>query len=125
MKGRRRTAVSGTLRLLAVCLALGGGLAIAPSSQAAVRHYWVAAVPTTWNAIPNGKDATLGTLYPPSDSSGDVVAAFAQTLDAFRHSYVLYYIPTGVPREGWHDIAVHVTRAGTYDVAARQRYFGG
>jgi VWFA-related protein len=81
--------------------------------------------PAAREALATAAARTGGTLYPPSESSGDVVAAFAQTLDAFRHSYVLYYIPTGVPREGWHDIAVHVTRAGTYDVAARQRYFGG
>ena len=41
---------------------------MAPVAQAAVRQYWVAAVPTTWNAVPNGKDATLGTVYPPSQT---------------------------------------------------------
>jgi FtsP/CotA-like multicopper oxidase with cupredoxin domain len=31
--------------------------ASAGTAEAAVRHEWVAAVPTTWNAVPNGHDA--------------------------------------------------------------------
>jgi FtsP/CotA-like multicopper oxidase with cupredoxin domain len=31
--------------------------ASASTAEAAVRHYWVAAAPTTWNAVPNGRDA--------------------------------------------------------------------
>jgi manganese oxidase len=31
--------------------------ASAGTAEAAVRHYWVAAAPTSWNAVPNGHDA--------------------------------------------------------------------
>ena len=40
-------------------------LATAPVASAQVREYWVAAVPTTWNMVPNGHDAIEGTLFQP------------------------------------------------------------
>ncbi len=68
---------------------------------------------------------TGGTFFPPSDDARDIPAAFKQTLEAFRHGYVLYFTPAGVPREGWHTLTVRVTKPGAYDVRARQGYFGG
>jgi FtsP/CotA-like multicopper oxidase with cupredoxin domain len=38
-------------------------LAAAPAGSAAVREYWVAAVPQTWNIVPNGRDAIAGMRY--------------------------------------------------------------
>jgi FtsP/CotA-like multicopper oxidase with cupredoxin domain len=36
----------------------------APAASAAVRQYWVAAVPAPhWNMVPNGRDAVMGTRY--------------------------------------------------------------
>jgi FtsP/CotA-like multicopper oxidase with cupredoxin domain len=43
-------------------------LAAAPVASAKVRHYWVAAAPTTWNAVPNGRDAIMGTRYDASQT---------------------------------------------------------
>ena len=43
-------------------------LAAAPVASGAVRHYWVAAAPVTWNAVPNGHDAIMGTRYDPSQT---------------------------------------------------------
>ena len=44
-------------RALAALLATGvAALAAAPSAGAATREYWVAAVPVTWNMVPNGFD---------------------------------------------------------------------
>lgn len=37
-------------------------------AQATVRHYWVAAVPNTWNIVPNGRDALMGESHPPSET---------------------------------------------------------
>jgi VWFA-related protein len=81
--------------------------------------------PAALDALAAAAARTGGVLYPPSDELQDVVEAFKQTLDAFRHSYVLYYSPTDVDPAGWHEISVRVTRPGTYDVQARQKYFGG
>jgi len=41
----------------------------------------------------------------------DAVAAFRTIFGDFRQSYLLRYTLRGVPRKGWHDISVSVTRA--------------
>ena len=56
------------------------------------------------------------------DSVGD---AFKRILNEYRTSYVLQYTPTGVPREGWHDLTVRVKRPGHLQVVARKGYWGG
>jgi FtsP/CotA-like multicopper oxidase with cupredoxin domain len=43
------------------------GLSTAPAG-AAVRHYWVAATPVSWNIVPNGRDAIMGVRYDPSET---------------------------------------------------------
>jgi FtsP/CotA-like multicopper oxidase with cupredoxin domain len=43
-------------------------LAAAPVASGAVRTYWVAAAPVTWNAVPNGHDAIMGTRYDPAQT---------------------------------------------------------
>jgi manganese oxidase len=40
----------------------------AAPAEAAVRHAWVAAVPTTWNIVPNGRDGIMGTTYEPAQT---------------------------------------------------------
>src|SRR5690348_12304047 len=40
-------------------------LAAAPVASAKTREYWVAAVPVTWNMVPNGHDAIDGTMFQP------------------------------------------------------------
>jgi FtsP/CotA-like multicopper oxidase with cupredoxin domain len=56
------------LATLVAAAAVGAvALAAAPAiASAAVRQYWVAAVPATWNMIPNQRDAIMGTTYDPS-----------------------------------------------------------
>jgi VWFA-related protein len=54
----------------------------------------------------------------------DLAASFVRAFDDFRTSYVLRYTATGVAREGWHALAVKVSRRGDYDVRARAGYFG-
>jgi manganese oxidase len=60
----------GLLRGLARALACAGALALftAAGAQARVRDYWVAAVPTWWNIVPNGHDAITGMVVPASES---------------------------------------------------------
>jgi VWFA-related protein len=68
---------------------------------------------------------TGGTFFAPMDESRDIAAAFKRALETFRHGYVLYFTPSNITREGWHEITVQVTKPGVYDVHARQGYFGG
>jgi VWFA-related protein len=58
------------------------------------------------------------------DYSAPITDAFKEAISQFRTSYVLRYVPTGVPPGGWHDLTVHV-KGGSYDVRARKGYNGG
>jgi len=43
-------------------------LAAAPAASGQVRQYWIAAVPVTWNMVPNERDAITGTSYFAADT---------------------------------------------------------
>jgi FtsP/CotA-like multicopper oxidase with cupredoxin domain len=49
-------------------MVLGAALSAAPAASGAVRAYWIAAAPVTWNAVPNGRDAIMGTRYDASQT---------------------------------------------------------
>jgi VWFA-related protein len=68
---------------------------------------------------------TGGTFFPPTDESPDITAAFKRALETFRRGYVLYFTPSNVTRDGWHDITVQVTKPGAYEVHSRSGYLGG
>ncbi len=53
----------------------------------------------------------------------DLSVSFVQAFDDFRTSYVLRYAHDGPVQPGWHELAVRVTRRGTYDIRAKQGYF--
>jgi VWFA-related protein len=55
----------------------------------------------------------------------NVVGYFRQAFDDFRQSYVLRYTPTGVARDGWHEIKVEVPGHPRATIRARKGYFGG
>ena len=67
---------------------------------------------------------TGGQLYTPPAKSEGIVNAFQRAIDDFRHSYVLYFTPEGVEGPGWHDLVVMVRKSGSYQVRAREGYFG-
>ena len=58
-----------TLRAVASLAAAAALLAAAAApAHASVRRFWVAAEPVTWNAVPNGRDAIMGTRYGPAQT---------------------------------------------------------
>jgi VWFA-related protein len=59
------------------------------------------------------------------DYEDSVGTSFKRIIDEYRTSYVLQYTPTGVTREGWHELAVRVKRPGRLQVVARKGYWGG
>ena len=59
---------------------------------------------------------TLGRL-----SGDDLGRALRETLDAYRTRYVIRYTPTGVQREGWHELQVQV-RGRKVEVRHRKGY---
>jgi hypothetical protein len=52
------------------------------------------------------------------------VRTFAQILDDFRQSYVLRYVPQGVPASGWHTVTVQVPAQPAATIKARSGYYG-
>jgi VWFA-related protein len=77
------------------------------------------------NIIGDAALRTGGTfLEDPSSFFGSpVLRAFKTIFEEFRQSYVLRYSPAGVPRGGWHAIAVEVPTMQGVTVRARQGYF--
>ena len=67
---------------------------------------------------------TTGGAFTSISRNDDLSTSFLRALEEFGTSYVLRYTATGSPRQGWHEIAVRVTRAGHYEVRARKGYFG-
>jgi hypothetical protein len=55
------------------------------------------------------------------DFAAPVGMAFKQAVADFRTSYVLRFMPTGVSKDGWHELTVRV-KSGTYEVRARKGY---
>jgi FtsP/CotA-like multicopper oxidase with cupredoxin domain len=54
---------------LTTLLATGAAaMAAASPARAATREFWVAAVPVTWNMVPNGFDDITGTRYAPAQT---------------------------------------------------------
>jgi manganese oxidase len=60
--------VRGGVRALALAGVLALCLAGPAPAGARTLDYWIAAVPTSWNIVPNGHDAIMGTTVPLSDS---------------------------------------------------------
>lgn len=63
------------LPALAILLALW----LAPAAGAKTVTYWIAAVPVTWNVVPNGHDAIMDEEYPPEETTLETVVFKAFT----------------------------------------------
>jgi VWFA-related protein len=58
------------------------------------------------------------------DLDDSISRAFRDVLGDYRTSYLLQYMPQGVPRDGWHEIHVRVKKPGAYEVRARRGWGG-
>jgi hypothetical protein len=69
-------------------------------------------------------DGTRSTMrMTPNDNL--LTDVFLRAFEDFRSSYLIRYSPTGVPRGGWHDVSVRVTRSGRHEVRVRSGYISG
>ncbi|MEZ5317145.1 MAG: hypothetical protein R2752_07055 [Vicinamibacterales bacterium] len=67
--------------------------------------------------------ATGGDFYLPGIfDARTATAVFEKAFADYRRSYLLRYTPTGVAREGWHEVSVTVPRYPSYRVQARRGY---
>ncbi len=62
---RMRWTIGASLALIAVG---AGVLNAASSASARLVSYWIGAVPVTWNVVPNGHDAIMGTTFSTADT---------------------------------------------------------
>jgi VWFA-related protein len=76
------------------------------------------------NHLREAAELTGGQVHDRMIGSPDPVEAFDRILEDFRTSYVLRYTPTGVEREGWHEIEVSVPSAPRATIRARRGYYG-
>jgi hypothetical protein len=67
---------------------------------------------------------TGGLMHAPSYGEADLVRAFRSVFEDFRSSYVLRYVPAGVPAAGWHDLTVTVPSRPEVEIRARRGYSG-
>jgi manganese oxidase len=66
--GRNARAWAGALTLAFGALLLAGAASATAPAKGRTLDYWVAAVPVSWNIVPNGRDAIMGDEVPLSDS---------------------------------------------------------
>ena len=57
-----------------------------------------------------------------ADVIGGFEHVFVSEIEDFPSAYVLRYTPRGVDTPGWHDLAVSVTRPGSFSIRARKGY---
>jgi hypothetical protein len=75
----------------------------------------------SYRAIDEAVQLTGGTLQ----RSTQAPEALASILADFRSSYILRYVPRGVPLAGWHELQVKIARPGSFRIRARKGYEGG
>ena len=55
-------------------------------------------------------------------SDRDLAAEFRGIFETYRQGYVIRYAPSGVKREGWHDVVVRVPKLPNATIRARRGY---
>jgi manganese oxidase len=66
---QNRPALRRLLLVVGVVLALS----LAPAAHARTIHYWIAAVPETWNVVPTGRDPISGRTFTPEETTMQTV----------------------------------------------------
>ena len=74
------------------------------------------------NVIKEAAESTGGGLHLPGLFRGGPARLFEKVFQDYRRSYLLRYTPTGVKREGWHEIAVTTPAYASYTVQHRRGY---
>ena len=67
-------------------------------------------------------DVTGGRLFDLQEGDS-FLTPLRDAITEFRTRYILHFRPTGVPPSSWHELAVRITRSGSYDVRARRGYW--
>lgn len=108
----------------------GGGPPVGNGRSVARARYWIphytpAAGRTIdkFDLMKEAAESTGGAMHPPGVFVDRTAAAiFDKVYNDHRHNYVLRYQPTGVARDGWHDITVTTPKYSSYELHARRGY---
>ncbi|MBK9239547.1 MAG: hypothetical protein IPL75_04630 [Acidobacteria bacterium] len=100
-------------------VALGSGMLsyLLPNGERGGVRYGVGVAAAPLKPI---AEATGGRLYQ-VDPGANVEKMLGPALEEFRTRYLLRYVPTGVARDGWHDIVVTVP-SGSFEIRHRRGY---
>jgi FtsP/CotA-like multicopper oxidase with cupredoxin domain len=75
----RKVLVLSVAGITALALALASVSAGRDQRASRTLHYWIAAVPTSWNVVPNGRDAIDGRRFRPEETTFETVVYRAYT----------------------------------------------
>lgn len=76
-----------------------------------------------FDALRDAAKLTGGSLHPPGVFvDRDAAEIFDKIYAEFRQNYILRYLPTGVTRDGWHDVKVTIPKSPGTEVRARRGY---
>ena len=103
-RGPRALALAALAGAVLVLLATGAIASVAAGGSAArgaVREYWVAAVPVTWNVVPNERNAIEGERFTPAQTVFRTVAYRQYTKDFAKQ------IPNGPGNPGLQGPLLH------------------
>lgn len=78
---------------------------------------------SAFDVLREAADLTGGGLHTGGFIERNSAIVFNRIYSEFRRNYVLRYVPRGVARDGWHDVAVTVPRYPRLDIRARHGYF--
>lgn len=76
-----------------------------------------------FDVLREAADLTGGGLHTGGFIERNSAIVFNRIYSEFRRNYVLRYVPRGVARDGWHDVAVTVPRYPRLEIRARHGYF--
>ena len=74
------------------------------------------------NTLTQAAELTGGDAHLPGLFRGGAARLFDKVFEEYRRSYLLRYTPTGVKREGWHEISVTIPKYSGYEIRARRGY---
>jgi hypothetical protein len=97
---------------------------IAPDAQEA-KHPVSLPAPSVVTLITKTLTATAVMTGGRALTAGDATGALRDIVKEFRSGYLLRYTVHGVPKGGWHAIAVTVPSCPKCTIQARKGYFGG
>ena len=103
---------------------LDGARCMASAVCSPTTYFWQPFGDYEFPILSEAADITGGKLYLPGIFTDRTAAAiFKKVFEDYRASYLLRYVPKGVPATGWHEVNVTIPGHPSHEVHARRGYF--